>query len=142
MKPIVIIAIAVVCSVVAVLGVLFVIQQIEINEMNRQRILDGKLILCNSIIVSSNPFNMNSQNQAEIEYEICFTNAINEYGNDEQKIQWELSKKQKEVELQKNRKKLVEFENYCKEKWLGQLIEFRNCMETAQRIIQTHYTTP
>ncbi len=135
MKPIVIIAIAVVCSVVAVLGVLFVIQQIEINEMNRQRILDGKLILCNSIIVSSNPFNMNSQNQAEIEYEICFTNAINEYGNDEQKIQWELSKKQKEIELQKNKIKLVELENYCKEKWIGQLIEFRNCMETSQRII-------
>ena len=101
MKPVVIIGIAVACSVVAVLGVLFAIQQMEIDEMNRQRILDGELILCNSIIVGSNPFNLDSQNRAEIEWENCFTNAINEYGNDEQKIQWELSKEQKEVELQK-----------------------------------------
>ena len=106
MKPIVIITIAVIVGVVVV-GVILGNQQSQINEINRQNILEGDLNRCDAIIVNSNPFNINSQNQAEIEWENCVSNVVNEYGNDEQKTQWKLSREQKQqLEL--------EHENSCK----------------------------
>ena len=62
MKPVFIIAIAAVVSVIIVLSVIVGNQQMQINNIETQAIFELETDRCLSIVSNANPFNIESQN--------------------------------------------------------------------------------
>ncbi|QLH03142.1 hypothetical protein C5F47_06050 [Nitrosopumilus cobalaminigenes] len=107
-------------------------QQMQINEINRQDILEVELTKCSFIIANSNPFSMDSQNQAEIEWENCFTAAIEEHGNDEQKLQWENSQVEKQQNQENKNEMAILMIQDCRQKYIGQIQEMNDCLDDVE----------
>jgi len=90
-KPVIIIAIVV---AIGVISVVVVIQQSEISDIRRQEYLESYVAQCNLIILNVNMFNNDAVIRAGIDWEKCFDEAVNRYGNSFQKENWELQKMQ------------------------------------------------
>ncbi len=104
-------------------------QQMQINEINRQDILEAEFDRCSLIILNSNPYSLDSQNRAEIEWIDCVSNVMNEYGTKEQIEEWELMQDEKQ-QKQENRDIFIEkMIQDCREKYLGQMHEMNKCID-------------
>ena len=119
----------------AVLLIVVASQQIQIDEINKQNTLEIELNSCNLIIVNSNPYSLDSQNQAEIEWEKCFRTALEKYGNNEQQVNFENSRleKQQEQEAKDNLREMLDKD--CRERYIGQIQEMTDCIEGNHRIL-------
>jgi hypothetical protein len=133
MKTMFIGVIIVAIIMLVVLLIVVASQQMQINEINRQDILEFELSQCGSIVINQNPFNRQSVDQAGIDWRICFSNAIEKYGNDEQKLQWETSQLE-EQRAQENRDDFVEMMTQdCRERYIGQIQEMNDCIDGIDR---------
>ena len=104
-------------------------QQMQINEINRQDILEAEFDRCSLIILNSNPYSLDSQNRAEIEWIDCVSNVMNEYGTKEQIEEWKLMQGEKQ-QKQENRDIFIEkMIQDCREKYLGQMHEMNKCID-------------
>ena len=91
MKPVIIIAMIV---AIGIISVIVVIQQSEISDIRRQEYLESSVVQCNMIILNVNMFSNDAVNQARVDWENCFDDAMVKYGNSFQKENWELQKQQ------------------------------------------------
>ena len=127
MKPVFIIGIVAVVSMIIVLSVIVGNQQMQINNIEIQAIFEIETDRCVNIVNNANPFNIESQNIAWDNYMACMENTVNAYGNDAQKAHWEDIKRE---EMMKEMMKETLMEN-CREKWIGQLIDYNACLDAA-----------
>ena len=127
LKPVFIIAIAAVVSVIIVLSVIVGNQQMQINNIETQAIFEIETDRCVSIVSNANPFNIESQYIAWDNYMACMEKTVNVHGNDAQKDHWENIKQEEE---RKDMMKIMLKEN-CREQWIGQLNDYNACLDAA-----------
>ena len=158
MKPVIIIAVVVVCSVVAVLGIL-VLQEIgTIQEQLKQESLATKGIVeldnCMTILneIGNYPFIDQTQNEMILKrHGDCIDNAIEKYGTDEIKEQYEENKSiqptyvyefqkptmaELEEEKAELKKRKAEFIDACIELNYGHVDAMNRCIDSADIAVE------
>ena len=121
MKPVIIIAIAVVCSVVVIMGLLFYDQQLQIDNIERQMNLENAIGSCSQ-------YWKNVDN-----YEKCALKSFENWGTSEQLAGYRDSLKQAINQEISNEENFKRMELTCYQKHIGMLQDAKRCVEWAKR---------
>jgi hypothetical protein len=138
MKPVFIIAIV---AVVIVLAVIVGNQQMQINNIETQAIFQIEIDRCGTMVTNSNPYNVQSQNMAWVDYTNCMNTAVSAYGNDVQQASWE-DMKQEQIELEESSEKFDKMMSDvimdgCQAKFPAVTPEYHNCVKEGKENIDT-----